>query len=957
MADSANYVFLPWVRQGAAAGIKTIDMTANQPAVVSVTVNLRVNNTPVVDQPVRLYGPGDVIGIDRQQIVRTEPRPQSTDFEPNYFPAIEFDRPDFPWLFTPAKADTSGKLRPWLCLIVIRKQDGIKIRADRNLLLPIIEIPSSLRDLELPDLSESWAWAHVQVAGTKRDADSLKNSLGGDPALTVSRLLCPRRLDPSTDYLACVVPAFELGRRAGLGESIKPEDEKAPLAPAWVVNSPPASVTLPIYFHWDFRTGIGGDFESLVTALKARELPADIGKRPVDITNPGFQIAGTSPDAGRIVLGLEGALRAVESRPDEWPSKPRALFQTALQKILNTPWDVATKENNEDPIVGPPIYGCWQAALHRVEITPLTSLNWLDELNLDPRNRAVAALGTEVVQTQQEQLVASAWEQLGEIERINQMRRQAQLGRAVNIAYHSRHFANFSEETLLKVLAPAQSRIVVEPVRAGESRALLSQRIAQSPVPSNAISAPLRRLASHRGVISSRFVTSGAPPISIISRFNTATLLVAVEIKPPGLVTLERVSENQTGTFGTPLKQTIVSARISKAIDPPPLLANFNIASEGSKRTLLHFSSGPPDSRDAQSFRTAVKKHQDYLTQAFMSFKTAPLAPQANLFDTNANARLLESVNPENTIYARVKASQKLTSGAELAGDRLEPILDAPSFPQPMYEALRDLSQDFLFSGLEHVPPDTVALLETNPEFVESFLVGLNAEMSSELLWRNYPTDQRGTFFQQFWDTAVGDAQPDIEPITKWNGRHLGQNAPRTNGKLVLLIRGELLRRYPNSVIYAVRAVKPSPAAKLDLSRKPEDERHPIFRGTLKPDVTFLGFNLTDSEALGKPPNDPNGWFFVIQQQPTEPRFGLDVADFKTPQPPPLNTWSDLSWRHLAKTENELKALTHASAKTVLPPLQGMTWGKNSAHQAFITLQRPVRIAIHARQMIRSVQT
>ena len=27
--------------------------------------------------------------------------------------------------------------------------------------------------------------------------------------------------------------------------------------------------------------------------------------------------------------------------------------------------------------------------------------------------------------------------------------------------------------------------------------------------------------------------------------------------------------------------------------------------------------------------------------------------------------------------------------------------------------------------------------------------------MSSELLWREYPTDQRGTFFRQFWDTSV----------------------------------------------------------------------------------------------------------------------------------------------------------------------------------------------------------
>jgi hypothetical protein len=185
-----------------------------------------------------------------------------------------------------------------------------------------------------------------------------------------------------------------------------------------------------------------------------------------------------------------------------------------------------------------------------------------------------------------------------------------------------------------------------------------------------------------------------------------------------------------------------------------------------------------------------------------------------------------------------------------------------------MYEALRDLSHDYLFPGLELVPPNTVTLLATNPEFVESFLVGLNAEMASELLWRNYPTDQRGTYFRQFWDTG-GDGRRDIEKISDWGDRALGANA-RGGDDLVLLLRGELLRRYPNSVIYAVAAVRKD--GRLNLSPDPKDEQHPLFRGTLKPDVTFLGFDLTRKQVLGDP-----GWFFVIQQQPTEPRFGLEL--------------------------------------------------------------------------------
>ena len=233
--------------------------------------------------------------------------------------------------------------------------------------------------------------------------------------------------------------------------------------------------------------------------------------------------------------------------------------------------------------------------------------------------------------------------------------------------------------------------------------------------------------------------------------------------------------------------------------------------------------------------------------------------------------KLLPSINPEKTINARVQASLRTANGAEPRGDLLEPILDAPDFPQPMYEAVRDLSQDFLFPGLEHVPPNTVTLLQTNPKFVESFLVGLNAEMSRELLWRNYPTDQRGTYFRQFWDTSVGNDRPDdqrdIDMINKWGDRQLGQNAS-AGEQLVLLLRGELLRRYPNSVIYAVEAVRIN--GQLELSPKPEDERHPLFRGTLKPDVTFLGFDLTHEEPSPIPagslssssnrPSRASGW-------------------------------------------------------------------------------------------------
>ncbi|HEX8077785.1 MAG TPA: hypothetical protein VF511_08220, partial [Chthoniobacterales bacterium] len=786
MADQrpANYVFLPWVRQGAASGIQTPDsLSANQAGVVSVTVTLRVNNTDDIVRQVRLYGPGDITGIDPQQVVRTEPRHLAMDFEPNYFPAIEFDRPDFPWLFTPAQANDSGKLRPWLCLVVVQKQEGVTLRLDRTLPLPVLEIKAPAQPgRELPDLAESWAWVHTQVTSSAPDETALTKALAGDPALTVSRLLCPRRLDPLTEYLACVVPAFELGCKAGLGSLITPDDEKE-LKPAWDsgLQSPP-QVTLPVYFHWEFRTGAGGDFEELVRLLEARKMPKEAGKRLLDISQPGFKL--TPALSSGTTLELEGALRVTDAQAADWPDGTQSLFQNALKPILDAPWQAMTE--GKGPLLAPPIYGAWQAAQHTVEITPEPpasppSPSWLHELNLDPRYRAVAALGAQVVQAQQEPLMAAAWEQLGEIERINQIRRQAQLGRAVNGVYHARHFSRFSKETLLKVVAPAQSRVVVEVTDAHNvtTRALLSQRISQSTLPARAISAPLRRFTSARGPISTRFRTVGAPPISIVAKLSTTTF-VALQRREAGLVTVNQVSEPIPA-----LAQIVRFENASHALDTAPRLGDFKIVAEGfvPKRSLLDFQPGPPDSPDAQAFRTAAKQHQAYLEQAFRPLTTRPL-PIVEMILADTRDQLLHNLHPEKTITARVQASLRMASGADTAraqaslntadgaeprGDPLEPILDAPDFPQPMYEALRDLSQDFLFPGLEHVPPNTVTLLETNPTFVESFLVGLNAEMSRELLWRGYPTDQRGTYFRQFWDISVGTNQPpDITMINQW---------------------------------------------------------------------------------------------------------------------------------------------------------------------------------------------
>ena len=75
MADNAVRHFLPWVRQGAAAGITMPDsLGAGQRADVSLQVSVQLTTFNVPARDVRLYGPADVTAIDPRQIVRVQPR-------------------------------------------------------------------------------------------------------------------------------------------------------------------------------------------------------------------------------------------------------------------------------------------------------------------------------------------------------------------------------------------------------------------------------------------------------------------------------------------------------------------------------------------------------------------------------------------------------------------------------------------------------------------------------------------------------------------------------------------------------------------------------------------------------------------------------------------------------------------------------------------------------------------
>ena len=122
--------------------------------------------------------------------------------------------------------------------------------------------------------------------------------------------------------------------------------------------------------------------------------------------------------------------------------------------------------------------------------------------------------------------------------------------------------------------------------------------------------------------------------------------------------------------------------------------------------------------------------------------------------------------------------------------------------------------------------------------------------------------------------------------------------------------------------------------------RAPGGPAHAGVRGLLGSDITFVGFDLGAAELL-----TGDGWFFVVQEQPTEPRFGFDELDGPGP-PPAITSWSQATWEHTGTAPGAyLRIADNQLAGTAL---DGVRFVDHAAHLATLTDQQPMRIAIHA---------
>ena len=1264
---------MSWLRQGIGAQISQEESLGELPGELQsraeVPIRLKIEAVPMggdayqstgaendIVQNIQVFGPGEIIGINPSAVVKTEPQPGNTNYEPNYLPYIEFYEEDFPWRYSPGKAK-DGKLRPWLVLLVLRADEFKKVS------FPDAHLPALThgdKSIPFPPEAQTWSWAHVHVnqpLTVDRDQGQdygkpLFNLINEQPNLASSRLMSSRRLTKNTSYRAFLLPAFEQGRLAGLGASNDRILEEDVRQSSWRNHKADEFADhWPYYYEWAFRTTDELDFEFLVRKIRPRVLPPDMGRRPMDCREAGYEIsyeAGVGDQQG--ILDLEGALQSPGADEDYDPvvgetdtEVKKKEFLRQLRDFLNLNTDLIEVERpanfyiqntnsvfsgddqevEDDPIVLPPLYGQWHAGHERIDynIAPTTGEEdvaeelpatpeqigfWFNQLNLDPRNRTAAGLGTQVVQQNQESYMDRAWAQVGDV--LNSLRKlkQAELSvessdklfqkffdrlpaltfykmtakihakllategqsfQALNtIAFPAPIWTVQSYSRLLRFNSPIFRRLLIPEaeVRTFELELLENFAAVAREVPLEETGGRLFDLNHLRsgvgqvlgeeamiegGIIDGELLLTRLPGIisrdmpeedpagygetrdSLVTYFNPSnwdyvfsrpqideegpfqdlcleltdtegevgdivtillvgrafsgvlkTMNFSIRYDPdklfffstptvlsdqlkddagafrgdfchpapgpillrsgetrytdPGIITLEW----DGGAEGIPvsfqnLEELIrfrfrirgtsdgdaAEDRLSFSSDPVPigivdengqpvrflskngsvngtagLQVNFSTKKRavqtGELLTFFNLTSGlGPDLEDptisyAWMFeggtptRSSISSptvsfdspgiYQVSLTVSAGEQTATREEPQYIRVISPVNefkVSISEQLNPRRLITAKawrgIRVKQRrndfpiavVRTTTAAAPEEIVDLVAIPVFEDAMYVALRDFGEEAFLPGLDKIPENTFSVLETNQRFIESFMTGINHEFSRELLWREYPTTQKGSYFRKFWDSVDGttiEDKYDIRPIISWGNRGLGANHPSEDldeeepsaaNRFVFVVRGELLKKFPRTVIYLQRAEFIREEGRITGRRRCTDPTidnkylFPIFQAKVEPDITFLGFD-TDTETARGDGTTNAGYFVIVKERPGEPRFGLDLppADGTSPKPPgdPDFTWNDGNWDHVELDENDfvnLKGETYRDLlKSISPeePDPGVQWGK-----------------------------
>jgi hypothetical protein len=855
MADTPQTLrFLSWVRPQVGS-LVTGQHGGRGQAASSITLTESgadgpTGRTETRSVPFLLAGPADVAGLQPGAIVRRYPAPGTLDHESDRCPYVELADPTLPWRYTPAKTPTDANLHPWLVLVVGQEGSELTLAGGQV----TIEVSAQQDAQALGNPSSPYRFAHVQ-----------QDAAGHH----VTRVLSRRPLQPGTAYLAVVVPAWDAaGARSWTGA---------------------AAVTVPAFDSWRFTTAVpAGSFEELAARLHPGQAPDSTGRARLR-----YPRLAAAPE-----LGALGALVARRDDHDvvEDPLPPDVQADlAALQLPAHDP--------QGRPIVALPRYGeAWPAT------TPEQS-PWKDSLNLDPRHRGIAGLGLEVAIRTQEQLVADVLANLGAVREARQRVRHLALGLAASRSLWQRRVPA-EPAALLWLLGPALNRLVTDDGSVGELATADHRTLARG-----TFSAAARRVV-RAGPARTTLAAAAPTPSSLVTSANRAP--------PPPPATINGVPMDQAAmhAFDAARRQTMHLGRVrpTALLDAAAALvaATPTAVRPAATRVVAAMRQAAQAGRAvpwgqalatlASSDATVVAQRrdpttaQDALSRDLFGLhdKFADVADDADLVEMLATLGPLTPDDPAvqpvavDALATGVAAAFDPSTDAAPAAVRVLATIaggvdpDQPLAPpepcvgldRPAWADLAEAFGEWLLPGIGQLDDNCVVPLATNPVFIDAYLAGLNTQLLGELRWRNIPIATGCTPIRRFWDradTATGQRGDDIVGVASWtptstlgDPTHLAPGA--TGRELVIAVRGELLLRYPTTLVYLLSAVPPG-ATTANFDADPAESAVrvlPAFRGRVGADVVFFGFPTVEDTALA------DHWL-VLEEPPAGYRFANDV--------------------------------------------------------------------------------
>jgi hypothetical protein len=879
--------------------------------------------------PFILMGAGEIAGLRPGAIKHMAPAPFARDAETTKFVHVDLWEPDLPWRYTPRKNELNT-LRPWLVLLVgtaeeIQVAGGIANVTDSVLLAH--------------NLASSFLWAHTQDDGSKNEDGSKK---------IISRILSPCKLTAQRAYLAVLVPAFN-----------ENGDEMWTPSGDGIQRTFGKKGFLPALHSWVFWTADAGDFETLATALKIP--PAgNVGKAKLHyrrvIPADGVNI--------EVALEVRGAITSLQQEETPQPDKTKQVHDDIHLLSQEIPDAIGLPQYGRPWLPNPADFSDgWPALLRedpRFRGTAGLGL-WMGiEAQEDLMDAAVKQAGAlreagQRIGQLALGLLASGrlWDRRMPKDKNERLRILGPLmGRmlAANGGLVLERVTSGTSPLVPALFSSAAQRILrdrstqtrhIQGAHGGFNRSFVLDLVNQPP-----------RQPDRAPTGLPHFDGMGLPSLedlfrldskwieSVVQQLVELIVEISVEYRQERDFLIQAGKADQIPAVRLDFAQNklipailerlgIRMQEVQLSCEAPMII--FQLGENAPGGTFEYYGRVLENDTAQRQFIAALRQKlrlcmsdatcgnltaplelgegDSFCVQILVALPPPPPRPAKQPIGLGRLSDLIyDTLDPrKEDAPARIRLCSRL-KGIDCS--RLIP----PEFPIglnfPTWDLLKKYDQEWLLPGASSLEKDSITALQTNPAFIDAFMVGINTQFMSEMRWRDLAVERTCTPLRMFWgqvNFATQQREADILPLAEWakaTGDPIGalshqsiqpdDPANQSGSRLVIAFRSDLFRRYPSTLVYLVKTPpgatvetltdpildpllkappqldKPQaiPEAGTDQWRKDRVYFGPIFSGVITPELTFFAFDVMSSEL--------DQYWLVLDEPPAELRFRND---------------------------------------------------------------------------------